>query len=101
MGCGGTVDLNDAGPNDGRVGGATQWYYAEQQLSNSLPTPCQQICAKLSQCIVSSSCVSECNASVQGFLGHGDACAQFGLTFENCLNNATCADFNRRQRADL
>ena len=91
-GCGGSVDTPAS-------------VKPEQQLTSLVPTWCPQICAKLSQCMASGTdtgCATDCTDDLnREFIGHGDACAQFGLDLVSCLNNASCNDIaNNSQICD-
>ena len=105
VGCGGTIELSsgDAGTDGTRGGGTTTAPPPEQQLSTSLPSWCTQICAKMVQCQTpgtDSTCATECNTATSNwFSGHGNACAQLGLDFMNCLNNSTCSDLSNGSTA--
>ena len=40
-------------------------------------------------------CTSDCSRAIsEEFLGHGDACAQYGVDYMNCLSSASCNDLN-------
>jgi hypothetical protein len=73
----------------------------EQQLGNSLPSWCREICVKLVQCAAQSSqskCESDCKQDVASeFLDQGDACAQLGLDFMNCVSGSSCDVLQQNQ----
>ena len=108
-GCGGSVELSVIGdtPDGGQAAGgstATNGAPPEQKLSSLLADWCPQICAKLIQCLtpgIDSTCETDCNSAIKReFLGRGDACAQYGLDFVNCLNSASCNQVNNDQVCD-
>lgn len=86
--CGGTTSLDD--------GDAATAAPAEQRLRTLLPAWCPLICSKLTQCQspgVDTNCQAQCSQFVtEEYLGQGDACAQLGLDFVNCVDSASCAD---------
>ena len=67
---------------------------AEQQLVDSLQTWTAQSCAKLSSCSAVGDSVT-CQAGIAVgvsalFVGKGEACAQLGLEYMNCLDSLAC-----------
>ncbi len=78
----------------GATDGGSPCLSSEQQLGNSLPTWCPEICTKLVQCNAESSqssCESDCHKDVASeFLGKGNACAQLGLDFMSCASGSSC-----------
>lgn len=67
---------------------------AEQQIVDSLQTFTSQNCAKLSSCSAVGDSVT-CQAGIAVgvsaiFLGKGEACAQLGLEYMNCLDSLAC-----------
>lgn len=67
---------------------------AEQQIVDSLQTWTAQSCTKLSSCSAvgdSATCQAGIAIGVSAiFLGKGEACAQLGLDYMNCLESLAC-----------
>jgi hypothetical protein len=80
---------NTTSPGGSGGGGA-----AEQQIVDSLQTWTAQSCAKLFTCTSvgdSVTCQAGLAVGVSAvFLGKGDACAQLGLDYMNCLDGLAC-----------
>jgi hypothetical protein len=100
---------SSATPSGGGMGGrAMLATSAQQQLGTKLQTWCPEICQTLSQCPQGScscqgdvcscvdvpdpaTCPAECQSAVsEEFLGHGEACAELGLTYVDCLSAMAC-----------
>jgi hypothetical protein len=67
---------------------------AETRISNEKDDWCAAACEKLSGCdgeAVTGDCPAECRSYLEKeFLDHGEACAQAGVEFMECIENATC-----------
>ena len=80
--------------NSASSGGSGGSGAAEQQIADSLQTWTEQSCTKLSSCSAvgdSATCQAGIAIGVSAiFLGKGEACAQLGLEYMNCLDSLAC-----------